>query len=64
VWRWTGDARAGAACVEARRALFEAADAITDAALRQNFLTLIPENREIAALGQRPGAGEESRPKL
>jgi len=50
VWRCTGDARAGAAWVEAQRALFEAADAITDAALRQSFLTLIPENREIAAL--------------
>jgi hypothetical protein len=26
------------------------ADAITDAALRRSFLTLIPENREIVAL--------------
>jgi len=50
VWRRTGDARAEAAGIEARRALFEAAEAITDAALRQSFLTLIPESREIAAL--------------
>jgi hypothetical protein len=54
VWRWTGDTRAGAARVEAQRALFEAADAITDAALRQSFLTLMPENREIAAFGEAP----------
>ena len=51
VWRRTGDARVGTARVVAQRALFEAADAITDAALRQSFLTLVPENREIAALG-------------
>ena len=51
VWRRAQDPRAGAALIEAHRALMHEADAITDAALRRSFLTLIPENREIAALG-------------
>jgi len=50
VWRGAQDPRAGAALVEAHRALMQEADAITDAALRRSFLTLIPENREIATL--------------
>ena len=50
VWRRAQDPRAGAALIEAHRALMHEADAITDAALRHSFLTLIPENREIAAL--------------
>jgi len=50
VWRRARDPRADAALVEAHRALMHEADAITDAALRCSFLTLIPENREIAAL--------------
>jgi hypothetical protein len=33
------------------------ADAITDAALRRSFLTLIPENREIAALWEQSAKG-------
>ena len=33
------------------------ADAITDAALRQSFLILIPENREIAALWEQTAKG-------
>jgi hypothetical protein len=33
------------------------ADGITDAGLRRSFLTLIPENREIAALWERSAKG-------
>ena len=50
VWHRAGDPRAGAALIEAHRALMDEADAITDAALRRSFLTQIPENREIATL--------------
>jgi len=50
VWRRAEDPRAGIALFEAHRALMHEADAITDAALRRSFLTLIPENREIVAL--------------
>ena len=58
VWRRAGDARAGTALIEARRALMQEADAISDPALQRSFLMLIPENREIATLReQSPMAG-------
>ncbi|HEU5297667.1 MAG TPA: hypothetical protein VFU71_23010, partial [Burkholderiaceae bacterium] len=50
VWRRARDPRAGAALIEAHRALMQQADAITDVALQHSFLTLIPENREIVTL--------------
>jgi len=50
VWGRARDPRAGTALIEAHRALMREADAITDAALQRSFLTLIPENREIATL--------------
>ncbi|HSC97636.1 MAG TPA: adenylate/guanylate cyclase domain-containing protein [Casimicrobiaceae bacterium] len=50
VWRRAEDPRAGIALFDAHRALMHEADAITDAALRRSFLTLIPENREIVEL--------------
>ena len=53
VWHRAHDPRAGAALTEAHRALVRDADAITDAALRHDFLTQISENREIAALKER-----------
>ena len=55
VWRRAQDPRGGAALIEAHRATMHEGDAITDAALRHSFLTLIPENREIAALWQQAG---------
>lgn len=55
VWHRAGDPRASAALIEAHRALMHEADAITDAALRRSFLTLIPENREIATLREQWG---------
>jgi class 3 adenylate cyclase len=58
VWRRARDPRAGAALVEAHRALMHEADAITDAGLRRSFLTHIPENREIARLWEQ--AAKES----
>ena len=45
-----GDPRAAAWLQRAHRALMAQADAITDAALRQLFLTNIPHHREILAL--------------
>ena len=50
VWRRAQDPRAGAALIEAHRALMHEADAITNPAFRHSFLTFIPENREIVAL--------------
>jgi ATP/maltotriose-dependent transcriptional regulator MalT len=50
VWHRARDPRAGTALIEAHRALMQEADAISDAALQRSFLTLIPENREIATL--------------
>jgi tetratricopeptide (TPR) repeat protein len=47
VWSRARDPRAGAALVEAHRALMQQANAVTDAELQRSFLTLIPENREI-----------------
>jgi class 3 adenylate cyclase/tetratricopeptide (TPR) repeat protein len=54
VWRRAQDPRAGAALLEAQRALMHEAEAITDAALRRSFLTGIPENREIAESLEKP----------
>ena len=59
VWRRAQDPRAGAALIEAHRALMREADAITDAGLRHSFLMLIPENREIAALWEQTAKGGE-----
>jgi tetratricopeptide (TPR) repeat protein len=53
VWCRAQDPRAGAALIEAHRALLCEADSITDSALRRSFLTLIPENCEIAALWEK-----------
>ena len=50
VWSRARDPRAGAALVEAHRALMQQANAVTDAELQRSFLTLIPENREIVTL--------------
>jgi len=57
VWRRAQDPRAGAALIEAHRALMREANAITDAGLRHSFLMLIPENREIAALWEQTAKG-------
>jgi tetratricopeptide (TPR) repeat protein len=57
VWRRAEDSRAGAALIEAHRALMQEADAITDESLRRSFLALVAENREIAALWEQSMRG-------
>jgi ATP/maltotriose-dependent transcriptional regulator MalT len=57
VWHRARDPRADAALDGAHRALMRDAEAITDATLRRDFLTQIPEHREIAALWERRNAG-------
>jgi class 3 adenylate cyclase len=53
-----GDPRAAAWLQRAHRALTAQADAITDAALRQMFLTNIPHHREIMALWAAQGTDQ------
>jgi len=53
VWVRAGDPRADTALQVAHSALLREADRISDAALRDGFLTRIPEHREILALWAR-----------
>jgi predicted ATPase/class 3 adenylate cyclase len=56
-WARAGDPRADAALQVAHSALLREADRISDAALRDGFLTHIPEHREILALWARRQPG-------